>query len=148
MYLIDTNVLSEYRKGSRADAGVRKFFATTESGTLFLPVQVIGEIQAGIAKLRRDGDQLSMQRADTYDAWLERVIIDYGDHIIQLDIDAARIWGTLLPNNKKDPHTIDKQIAAIALEHNLVVVTRDKGAAFSHTPNLQVLNPFNDHPHA
>ena len=148
MYLIDTNVLSEYRKGGKADAGVREFFSTTESGALFLPAQVIGEIQAGITKLRREGNQQATKRIHTYEAWLERVIEDYGDRVIHFDTDAARIWGTLLSSDKKDPHTIDKQIAAIALEHNLVVVTRDKGEAFSHIPNLQVLNPFSDNPHA
>lgn len=148
MYLIDTNVLSEYRKGGKANAGVREFFAATESSILFLPVQVIGEIQAGIAKLRREGNQQTAQRIHTYEAWLERVIADYGDRIIYFDTDAARIWGTLLSSGKQDPHTIDKQIAAIALEHDLVVVTRDHGVAFSQIPNLQVLNPFSDTPHA
>lgn len=53
MYLIDTNVISEHRKGPRAHPGVVKFFEATPNNALYLPAQVIGEIQAGIAKLRR-----------------------------------------------------------------------------------------------
>jgi predicted nucleic acid-binding protein len=144
MYLIDTNVLSEYRKSAGANAGVSQFFGNTQSDTMFLPPQVIGEIQMGIAKLRRQGDAPAMQRADVYELWLDGVIADFGDRILKFDTEAARLWGALLSNEKKDPHTIDKQIAAIALLHELVVVTRDKGEAFSLIQNLRVLNPFTD----
>lgn len=148
MFLIDTNVLSEYRKGKRANAGVIQFFAAAESNSLFLPVQVIGEIQAGIAKLRRAVGEQALQRAEKYELWLDNVLTEFGEHILQFDVEAARVWGALLSNDKKDPHTIDKQIAAIALIHDLVVVTRDKGDAFSRTPSLKILNPFNPIPHA
>ncbi|WP_332856464.1 type II toxin-antitoxin system VapC family toxin [Duganella sp. S19_KUP01_CR8] len=142
MFLIDTNVLSEYRKGKRANAGVMQFFAATESNALFLPTQVIGEIQAGITKLRRVASEQAIQQAEKYELWLDSVIAEFGDHILKFDVEAARVWGSLLSCDIKDPHTIDKQIAAIALIHDLVVVTRDKGDAFSRTPNLKVLNPF------
>jgi predicted nucleic acid-binding protein len=144
VYLIDTNVLSEYRKGAAANAGVLQFFGNTQSNIMFLPSQVIGEIQMGIAKLRRRGDDPAMQRADVYELWLDGLIADFGDRILKFDTEAARVWGALLSNEKKDPHTIDKQIAAIALLHELVIVTRDKGEGFSHIHNLRVLNPFND----
>jgi predicted nucleic acid-binding protein len=44
----------------------------------------------------------------------------------------------------EDPHAIDKQIAAIAWVHNLVLVTRGKGSAFARIANLSVFNPFID----
>jgi len=37
MYLLDTNVVSELRKGVRADAGVRAFFASCDSSALSYP---------------------------------------------------------------------------------------------------------------
>jgi predicted nucleic acid-binding protein len=40
------------------------------------------------------------------------------------------------------PHTIDKQIAAIALISDMTVVTRDHGEAFTRISKLKVLNPF------
>jgi predicted nucleic acid-binding protein len=142
MYLIDTNVISEYRKGARADGGVLQFFADVQSTVLFLPVQVVGEIQAGIAKLRRVGTEQARQQAQAYEDWLESLLAEYVNRVLTFDLEAARMWGSLLSNDKKDPHTIDKQIAAIALVNNLTVVTRDKGEAFSRMPAVQVLDPF------
>ena len=52
MFLVDTNVISETRKGTRADPEVLDFFLGTEEA-LFLPVQVIGEIRSGIEALQR-----------------------------------------------------------------------------------------------
>lgn len=142
MYLIDTNVISEYRKGARTNPGVRQFFADVESTVLFLPVQVAGEIQAGIAKLRRIGTEQARLQARIYEDWLDGLLAEYGNRVLGLDIEATRMWGSLLSTDKKDPHTIDKQIAAIALIYNLTVVTCDKGEAFSRIPAVQVLDPF------
>jgi len=75
--------------------------------------------------------------------WLDNLISGFGDHILKFETDAAIVWGALLSHEKKDPHPIDKQIAAIALIYNLVLVTRDKGYAFAKIPNLRVINPFN-----
>jgi predicted nucleic acid-binding protein len=146
MYLIDTNVISEYRKGMRANPGVAAFFAAIHSNILFLPAQVVGEIQAGIAKLRHAGSPQAAQQAEAYEHWLDTLVAEYGDRILEFDVEAARVWGALLSNEKKDPHTIDKQIAAVALVHDLVVVTRDKAEAFSCIPRVRVLNPFSDGP--
>lgn len=144
MYLLDTNVISEYRKGAKANAGVIRFFDATQNEKIFIPVQVIGEIQAGIAKLRRQKDVQATRRADTYELWLDSLLAEFTDRILQFDIDAARLWGTLLSSEKKDPHSTDKQIAAIALIHNLTVATRDKGVAFTHIPNLRTFDLFTD----
>ncbi|GAB2879988.1 type II toxin-antitoxin system VapC family toxin [Pseudoduganella ginsengisoli] len=146
MYLIDTNVISEFRKGRRANAGVVAFFGAVDSKTLFLPAQVVGEIQAGIAKLRRQGSGQALRQADAYELWLDSLISEFGDRVLEFDIEAARTWGMFLSNEKKDPHTIDKQIAAIALIHGLTVVTRDGGEAFKHMPNVKSFNPFTDAP--
>ncbi|MBB3119304.1 type II toxin-antitoxin system VapC family toxin [Pseudoduganella violacea] len=144
MYLLDTNVISEFRKGERSHPGVQRFFARVQDNLIFLPAQVIGEIQAGIARLRRSGSEADKSRADAYTDWLDGLVAQHANRIIGFDSDAARIWGALLSNEKKDPHTIDKQIAALALMHDLTVVTRDKGEAFTRIPGLKVYNPFND----
>jgi toxin FitB len=59
MSLIDTNVISEARKGRRADAGVRNFWATAASDntTLFLAAITIGELRRGVELIRHRGDQ-------------------------------------------------------------------------------------------
>lgn len=142
MYLLDTNVISEFRKGVRANRGVQAFFADVQSEALFLPAQVIGEIQAGIARLRRQEDELAAQRAGVYESWLEELLDAFGARVLEFDTEAARVWGTLLGNDKHDPHTIDKQIAAIALVHDLVIVTRDRGTAFAALRPVRALDPF------
>jgi predicted nucleic acid-binding protein len=147
MYLLDTNVLSELRKRGNANWGVRRFFETTDPDELFLPVQVIGEIRAGIAKLRRRGSAEELKRAAAYDAWLTQDLLQgYGGRIIDFDADCAMVWGELLSGEKKDPHTIDKQIAAMALIRDMTVVTRDQGASFRTVPGLKMLNPFAEPP--
>lgn len=47
MYLVDTNVISEARKGKKANPGVQEFFRTTDHADLYLSVQTIGEIRRG-----------------------------------------------------------------------------------------------------
>jgi predicted nucleic acid-binding protein len=136
VYLIDTNVISEYRKGSRADAGVRDFFEQHDSAAMFLPVQVIGEIQAGIARLRRRRDAESAKRATLYEGWLDGLLGEFAERVLDFDKEAARVWGALLSNENKDPHTIDKQIAAVALVNSLVLVRRDHGGG------LRLIDPF------
>lgn len=142
MYLLATNVISEFRKGPRANAGVLRFFAAVDSSSLFLASQVLGEIQAGIAKLRREGSPQSAERAAAYERWLDHLLEQFADRVLPFDTEAARVWGSLLSHQKKDPHTVDKQIAAIALVNSLVMVTRDKGAAFGRMLGDRLLDPF------
>jgi predicted nucleic acid-binding protein len=147
MYLLDTNVISEYRKRGNANWGVRRFFGSVDPDTLFLPAQVIGEIRAGIAKLRRRAGAEALQRAGLYEMWLENELLRaYGGRNIDFDADCAMVWGELLSGEKKDPHTIDKQIAAMALIRDMTVVTRDPGASFCRIPGLKLLNPFSAPP--
>lgn len=147
MYLLDTNIISEYRKGSNANWGVRQFFHAVDADLLFLPVQVLGEIRAGIAKLYRIGAPDELKKAKIYENWLDGDLLEsYGNRIIEFDEQSAQLWGMLLSDQKKDPHTIDKQIAAMALTRDMTVVTRDKGEAFLKIPKLKMLNPFSDAP--
>lgn len=137
MYLVDTNVLSEIRKGSGADRGVRQFFqdAARTQANVFLSVVTIGELCRGIELVRHRGDEQQAQRLASWFAW---VLDEYFDYILDLDAEAAQVWGRL-----RVPHpenALDKQIAATALLHDLSVVTRnDKD--FLPT-GVSVINPF------
>lgn len=134
MYLIDTNVLSERRKGRKADRGVAEFFRHAKE-EVFVPVQVVGEIEGGIERLRQRGDH---PQAQLLEKWFRSVLSEFSDHLVSFDLDSARIWGILIGANEQ--HSIDKQIAAIALLHDLTIVTRNT-AHFSGT-GARVLNPF------
>lgn len=137
MFLVDTNVISEARKGPRADPGVRAFWAeaSRNDAPLFLSSITVGELRRGVELIRHRGDQ---PQAQVLERWLEQVLEDYGHRVLVLDGDAAQVWGCLRvpdPNN-----AIDKQIAAIALLHDLTVVTRN--ADDFAGSGVRVLNPF------
>jgi predicted nucleic acid-binding protein len=54
-FLLDTNLLSEVRKGERADPGVQSWFRGVAADDLFLSVLVLGEIRRGV-ELKRVRD--------------------------------------------------------------------------------------------
>jgi predicted nucleic acid-binding protein len=135
VYLVDTNVISEARKGARANAGVRAFFRDADAADLYISVQTVGEIRRGLESIRRRGDAEQAGRLET---WLEGLIRDFSSRILAFDQDCAQVWGCLMSPHPQ--HPIDKQIAAIALIHDLTVVTRNVDD-FRATA-VTVKNPF------
>lgn len=137
MYLIDTNVISEARKQSKANPGVQTFFkqAIENKIPVFISTVTVGELRRGIELIRYRGDT---RQANPLEKWLETLLADYDNHILAIDNDIAQLWGRL-----RVPHpenALDKQIAATALIYGLTVVTRnDKD--FSKT-GVQLINPF------
>ena len=137
MYLIDTNVISEARKRGQANRGVIRFFenAHADGDALYVSVITVGEIRRGIELIRHRGD---VQQATRLEGWLERILRDFEEHILDFAQDEAQVWGHL-----RVPHpenAIDKQIAATALTHDLTLVTRN----IEHFEGLGVrtINPF------
>lgn len=120
MYLIDTDVLSEARKGTRADAGVRAFLDETmrSQAQLFISVITIGEIRRGVARIRHRGDN---EQALRLESWLNDILSKFEDCILPFDTDCAQMWGQLRVPHPENP--LDKQIAATAHVHGLTVVT-------------------------
>ncbi len=137
MYLLDTNVISEARKGPRADRGVRRFFQDVirQRIEVYLSVVTIGELRRGIDLIRHRGDE---DQARQLERWFSSIMDRYSDHLLDFDVEIAQLWGRL-----RVPHpqnALDKQIAATALIHGLTVVTRNR-KDFSST-GVQVINPF------
>ncbi|MBI5007222.1 MAG: type II toxin-antitoxin system VapC family toxin [Nitrosomonadales bacterium] len=137
MYLVDTNVISEARKGANANPGVRQFFQQTGADELYLSAQTIGEIRRGLENIRLRGD---MPQSKKLEAWLDLLVEDYADKILSFDEECAQVWGKLMSPNPQ--HPIDKQIAAIALIHDLTVVTRNVDD-FRGT-GVGIRNPFSE----
>lgn len=120
MYLVDTNVISEARKGKQANPGVQAFFQTTDPVDIYIAVQTIGEIRRGLENIRHRQDH---PQAKMLEKWLGLLVTDYADRILGFDLACAEVWGRLMSPHPE--HPIDKQIAAIALIHDLTVVTRN-----------------------
>lgn len=137
MYLIDTDVISEVRKGDNANAGVREFFSKSirDNAALYLSAITIGELRQGVEMIRHRGDGA---QAEHLEHWLNRVTTDYAEAILPFDDETAQIWGRLRVPHPQNP--IDKQIAATALINELIVVTRNS-AHFMPT-GVRLLNPF------
>lgn len=120
MYLVDTNVISEARKGAKANPGVMAFWRGAGATDIYLSAQTVGELRRGLENIRLRGDHAQAKRLA---AWLDSVTSDYADRILAFDADCAQVWGKLMSPHPQ--HSIDKQIAAIALIHDLTVVTRN-----------------------
>ena len=135
MYLVDTNVISEARKGIKANPGVQEFFQATPHEDIYISVQTIGEIRRGLENIRHRGDIPQTKRLEK---WLVLIVTDYADKILSFDEECAQVWGRLMSPHPK--HPIDKQIAAIALIHDLAVVTRNVDD-FRGT-GVAIRNPF------
>ena len=141
MYLLDTNVISETRKGKRANAGVLKFMhdVIAERQRTYIAAPSIGEIRYGVERLRYRRD---IAQATSVENWLNALLEAGAGRVLSFDEPCAQTWGRLLvPNNTNQ---IDKQIAAIALVNELTMVTRNVRDFQIH--GLTVINPFTE-PH-
>ena len=87
---------------------------------IFIPVQTVGEIRCGVENIRHRGD---LTQAAQLEAWLDLVVTQYADRILAFDADCAQVWGKLMSPHSQ--HPVDKQIASIALIHDMTIVTRN-----------------------
>ena len=118
-YLLDTNVISELRKGDRADPNVVAWFSGLAEEEILLSVLTIGEIGRGIESIRlRDRDA-----AAALDGWLHQLVAQHRDRILPIDQSIADEWGRL---NVPDPlSVVDGLLAATAKIRGLTLATRN-----------------------
>lgn len=133
-YLVDTNVLSELRKGRRCDPNVFRWFSAIPDEDVFLSVLVIGEIRRGIERIRRR----DVGSAKALEAWLRRLLVGHRDRILSIDEAIAEEWGRL---SAPDPIPVaDGLMAATARVKGLTLATRNvRDVALTGVP---VVNPF------
>jgi predicted nucleic acid-binding protein len=133
-YLFDTNVLSELRKGTRCDVGVRQWLEGPLPEELFVSVLVLGEVRQGIERIRiRDQAQ-----ARVLEKWLQSLLNEFVDRILPVDDRVADRWGRL--GLQHPVPILDALHAATALVHDLTVVSRDEDG-FRST-GVRFINPF------
>jgi predicted nucleic acid-binding protein len=135
-YLLDTNVISELRKGERADAKVTAWFADVAEEEIFLSVLTIGEIRRGIESVRRR----DLDSAATLDRWLARLSEAHGHRVLPIDDVIAEEWGRM---NVPDPlPVVDGLLAATARVLGLTLATRN--VADVEGTGVELFNPFAD----
>jgi predicted nucleic acid-binding protein len=133
-YLVDTNILSEIRKGKACDASVRRWWEAVAADEVYLSVLVLGEIRRGI-ELRRRNDPV---QANVLGAWLTRLETVYVDRILNVDTAVADLWGRLQVPNPLP--VIDGVVSATALVHDLTLVTPNVGDV--STTGVRIVDPF------
>ncbi len=133
-YLLDTNVISELRKGERADSNVTAWFAELADEEIFFSVLTIGEIRRGIESVRRrDPDS-----AAALDRWLALLSESHGDRVLPIDRAITEEWGRM---NVPDPlPVVDGLLAATARVLGLTLVTRN--VADVKGIGVELLDPF------
>jgi hypothetical protein len=133
-FLLDTNVLSELRKGAKADAKVRRWAETQLGQRHFVSVISLGEIRKGIERLRPK-DPL---QAEVLERWLDTLKHDFARDLLPFTDEVADCWGRL---TARTPLAVtDSLIAATALTHGLAVATRN--VADFLPCGVPVVNPF------
>jgi toxin FitB len=135
-YLVDTNVVSELRKGKRADAAVTAWFAAVKDEDVFLSVLTIGELRQGVERIRRrDPDA-----AARLDSWLAQVVETHRDRLVPVDRLVAEEWGRM---NVPDPvPVVDGLLAATAKASGMTLVTRN--VADIERTGVDYLDPFSE----
>ena len=134
MFLLDTNVISEVRKGGRCNGRVAAWFAGVRDADLFISVIVTGEIRKGVERLRRRDPR----QAETLERWLEEIVQSYADRVLPIDARVADAWGRL--GAVRPVPVIDGLLAATARVHEMTLVTRN--ASDVDGLGVAVLNPF------
>ncbi len=133
-FLLDTNVVSELRKGPRADVGVIDFVGQHPADSFWLSVIVVGELSRGIELLRRR-DPAS---AELLDVWFLELVDLHEERILPISSAIAVRWGHLgIPDALP---VADALIAATGLEHDLIVVSRNIDDI--ERSGVECLNPF------
>jgi toxin FitB len=135
MYLLDTSVISELRRPEKADLNVVRWSRKNPTASFFLSAISILEIETGALRLaRKDKVQAAVLRC-----WIDdQIIPDFEGRILPVDTIVAKRCARLhVPNPRAER---DAMIAATAIVHGLIVVTRNL-ADFKNI-DVSLLNPW------
>ena len=137
-FLLDTNVVSETVR-PRPGQSVLDWIEARSPSDLFLAAQTIGELVRGARKVREQ------DRRERFERWIEQELVrQFEGRILPFDAGTAAMWGRLMGDGDRTglrPAAADAQIAAVAIQHGLTVVTRNVRdfARF----DVQLFDPWN-----
>lgn len=134
-YLLDTTVLSELRR-KQPDAFVAAWFRQRPASTLYLSVLTLGEIRKGAEA------QANVQKRLRLLDWLETELpAFFAGRVLEIDNAVADRWGRLVAQAGRPLPAIDSLLAATAVQHGLVFVTRNVRGV-QGLPGVTALNPW------
>lgn len=122
-YLLDTNVVSEAMKAG-TDPAVTSWMASVAEGELALSVIAVMEVRRGIEMMP------SGRRRQRLEEWLTGEVPErFAGRILGIDRQTADLCGSLLGRHRLGTNVrriMDIWLAAIALQHDLTLVTRNE----------------------
>jgi toxin FitB len=131
MYLVDTNIISEARRGTpRAVTWLR----SVDPLSVNLSALTLGEIMRGIALKQKSDPKAAAHLAE----WLRKLRHDHGERILPVTDQIAVEWGRIAAIRPRGD--IDGLLAATAIIHDLILVTRNV-RDFQDT-DVSVINPW------
>jgi predicted nucleic acid-binding protein len=136
-YLLDTCVLSEFTR-REPNASLVTWLDLMDESLLFISVITLGEIQRGVMRLEES------HRKQALMTWMNTAVKErFQDRILPITTQTMLTWGTItarLEKNGQPMPVMDLFIAAAAIEHNLILVTRNV-ADFTKC-GTQIINPW------
>jgi toxin FitB len=136
-YLLDTCVLSEYTR-RKPDGKVIRWVEGMDEEKLFLSAITIGEIHHGIERLP------DSRRKTELITWINNgLIARFGLRVLSVDVQTMFLWGSLVARMENAGHPLalmDSLIVASALQHNLIIATRNVDDFLPC--GIQVTNPW------
>lgn len=136
-WLLDTNVLSEFRR-PRPEPKVVQFVVSQPNDSLYISVVTLAEIRYGIERIA------DVERRMELNDWLDHKLrAIFADRLLDISEDVMLKWRLLVEQGRKRGHTFsqpDLLIAATALHHGLTVVSRNTHEY--ELANVPVINPW------
>ena len=137
-WLLDTNVVSELRKGPRCAASVRAWADQVPRVACYLSRLSVAEIRFGIERAPDPGFRAELE------AWVRDGVLPwFGERILEVDEPILIRWRWLVWEGQKTHYTYtqpDALLAATALAHELGVVARN--TADFERAGVRLLNPW------
>ncbi|EKD76885.1 MAG: hypothetical protein ACD_42C00545G0002 [uncultured bacterium] len=134
-YLLDTNIISEL-VSAKPSRHVTQWMIKIPTHAFFLSVLTMGEIRKGVEKIN------DSKRKQKLLLWLENEVPAMFQHrILPITLEIADRWGRLQYQVKRPLPAIDSLLAATALHHDMMLVTRNV-KDYADCPGLEILNPW------
>lgn len=131
MYLVDTNIVSEARRGT---AEAVSWLRSVNPLSVYLSALTLGEVMRGIALKQKADPRAAAHLAE----WLRKLRHDHLDRILPVTDEIAVEWGRIAAIRPRGD--VDGLIAATAIVHDLILVTRNV-ENFEDT-DATVINPW------